>query len=197
MGRRKDIAGSRFGKLIASEELPMENSMRKWRLICDCGNSVEVLQKRFLYERGIRSCGCDMPSHERHGKSESPEHKVWQQMKYRCSNPNATGYHKYGGRGIKVCDEWQRSFTAFLRDVGYRPSMAHTLDRIDNNKGYEPKNVRWTDQKTQARNTSKNRLVEVDGRTVTLAEAVEERGLNYNTVLYRILRGKTPQEALR
>ncbi len=197
MGRRVVMAGSRYGKLTAIEELPMERAMRKWRLICDCGNTVDALQKRFVYERGLRSCGCSTPRQEHHGKSEYPEYTVWKQMKYRCLNSNATGYSKYGGRGITVCEQWRRSFERFLQDVGPRPSMKHTLDRIDNDKGYMPGNVRWVEQKIQQRNKSNNRIVEVDGECTTLAEAVEKRGLNYNTVFFRIKRGKTPQEALR
>lgn len=197
MGRRVVMAGSRYGKLTVIEELPMERAMRKWRLICDCGNTVDALQKRFVYERGLRSCGCSTPRQEHHGKSEYPEYTVWKQMKYRCLNPNATGYSKYGGRGITVCEQWRRSFERFLQDIGPRPSMKHTLDRIDNDKGYMPGNVRWVEQKIQQRNKSNNRIVEVDGECTTLAEAVEKRGLNYNTVFFRIKRGKTPQEALR
>lgn len=197
MNRKNDILGRRFGMLTAIEELPMEKKMRKWRLQCDCGEVIDLLQKRFVYLDGMKSCGCSTRKQEYHGKSHSSEYTVWKQMKFRCTNPNASGYENYGGRGIKVCAEWERSFTSFLRDVGPRPSMSHTLDRINNDKGYEPSNVRWADPKTQGRNTSTNRVVEVDGKRMSLAEAVEERGLRYNTVLYRILRGKTPQEAIQ
>jgi hypothetical protein len=118
-------------------------------------------------------------------------------MKARCHSPNATGYHNYGGRGISVFPEWIKSFEAFARDVGPPPSKAHSLDRFpDTNGNYQPGNVRWATKKEQLRNQRKNISVTVDGRKMSLAEAVELKGLKYNTVLYRIRRGKTPAEAL-
>ncbi len=118
-------------------------------------------------------------------------------MRFRCSSPKATGYHRYGGRGIKVCDRWNNSFAAFYSDMGDPPSVRHTLDRYPNKDGnYEPGNCRWATQTQQARNMSRNRIVSVNGQKMTLVEAVQSKGLKYNTVLYRILRGKTPEEAL-
>lgn len=125
-----------------------------------------------------------------------PEYQVWNQMKFRCSNPNATGYENYGGRGISVCAEWISSFDAFLRDMGPRPSKQHTLDRIDVNKGYEPGNCRWATQKVQSRNTRANHIVTLDGVRMTLAEAVELAPVTYNTVLYRLKRGWALSDAV-
>lgn len=103
-----------------------------------------------------------IPKKDRHGdrtnmafKSNWPEYNVLNHIKDRCLNPNSPAYKDYGGRGITVCDEWLASFDQFIADVGRRPSKHHTLDRIDNDKGYEPSNVRWTDRTVQAINRRK------------------------------------------
>lgn len=92
----------------------------------------------------------------------SPERRklyhIWRQMRQRCSNPSRPYYRHYGGRGIRVCDLWEKSFAAFERDMGPRPSPKHSIDRIDNDKGYEPGNCRWATPKEQTRNRSNVRL---------------------------------------
>lgn len=89
---------------------------------------------------------------ERHGQYLSLTYRSWAAMLLRCTNPRTNGYENYGGRGIRVCDEWRRSYVAFRRDVGRRPSRRHTLDRIDPNGHYEPGNVRWATAKQQRHN---------------------------------------------
>lgn len=88
-----------------------------------------------------------------HGLSRSPEYSVWSSMWQRCSNPKNEHYDRYGGRGIEVCARWEQ-FENFLSDIGLRPSPAHSIDRIDNNKNYEPGNVRWATDTEQNRNNS-------------------------------------------
>jgi hypothetical protein len=94
-----------------------------------------------------------------HGKTGSKEYRAWLSMKERCSRPEYHGYHRYGGRGISVCERWEKSFEAFFLDVGPAPSPQHSLGRLDNDGGYEPSNVRWQTAKEQCQNRAKPRGV--------------------------------------
>ncbi len=116
-------------------------------------------------------------------------------MKFRCSNPKATGYHNWGGRGIRVCKSWQK-FDNFYKDMGDPPSSKHRLDRKNNNGNYTKANCEWRTQRQQMRNMRDNHLVIVGGKKMTLVEAVEGCALTYNTVLYRLKRGWTIEQAI-
>jgi len=109
--------------------------------------------------------------------STRPEYTVWEKMIDRCENPKAKDFMRYGGRGIVVCAKWRNSFTAFFEDMGARPSPQHSIERGDNNGNYEPENCRWATRREQGRNTSRNRLLEYNGRTACLAEWAETTGL--------------------
>lgn len=130
-------------------------------------------------------------------KSYTPEYRAWQQMKDRCLNPKNKRFQHYGGRGIKVCARWQRSFDSFLADVGPRPSPKHSIERIKNNRGYTPKNVRWATAKEQANNRRSTIFVSLRGKRTPLAEACRKLGVARNTVWMRISRGMTPTAAIR
>lgn len=119
-----------------------------------------------------------------------PEYGTWNAIKQRCHNPNNPAYANYGGRGIKVCARWRRSFTAFLGDMGPRPADKTSIDRIDNSKGYSPDNCRWATQAEQMRNTRATVMIEYKGRSMILIDWCEELGLDYNTMAQRM---KNPQ----
>lgn len=121
--------------------------------------------------------------HARVGK-ETPTWKAWHRMIERCSSPNCSGWHKYGGRGIAVCPRW-KTFEHFLADMGHKP-YGKTLDRIDNNGNYEPSNCRWASLKQQARNRRSSRMVDYNGRKWVLAELAEEYGIALRTLWERI-----------
>jgi hypothetical protein len=116
-------------------------------------------------------------------------------MRDRCRNPKHRAYKNYGGRGITVCERWN-SFENFYADVGDRPSPKHSIDRIDNDLGYEPGNVRWADQKTQSRNSRRNRLVAINGETLCLQDWAERMGLGRCTIYDRLRRGWSIERAL-
>lgn len=128
-----------------------------------------------------------------------PLYNCWKDMRRRCNNPNYRTYKWYGGRGIKVCERWNDSLTGFpnfLADMGFKPTPKHSLDRIDNDKGYSPDNCRWADRRTQTRNMSRNRLVTIDGRTQCVTDWCLELGAEPKIVWTRIRRGMDEVQAI-
>jgi len=121
--------------------------------------------------------------------SNHPLYSVWQGMKRRCDNPNFKHFHRYGGRGIKVCDRWKNDFPAFAADMGDRPSPEHTIDRIDVDGDYSPENCRWATRREQARNVSNNRYIELFGRKVLAADIALQIGVKTDTILERFSKG--------
>ena len=118
-------------------------------------------------------------------------------MKTRCYNRNFDKYALYGGRGILVCDEWQKfsGFESWALSAGYHDGL--TLDRIDNNVGYTPANCRWVTQKTQCNNKRCNHLLTHNGETKTISEWAESLGVNYFTLHSRIKKlGWSAEKAL-
>ena len=170
MSALKDLTGQRFGRLVVIERAGSDKDKRAtWKCQCDCGE-VRVVYSCNLLHGIMKSCGCYKNEqialrNTIHGKRKSRLYEVWKNMKRRCSSPSVHNYHRYGGRGITVCAEWQNNFQAFYDWAmanGYdenAPRGQCTIDRIDNDKGYSPDNCRWVDMKTQNNNQSKNRKV--------------------------------------
>lgn len=168
-----------------------------WHCLCVCGVQRNV-RARSLIQGASISCGCYRlevnrakvaryfykHGHARHGQT-SRVYSVWQNMLKRCLNPNNSYFAIYGGRGIAVCDRWME-FENFLLDMGEPPTLKHSLDRIDNDKGYEPTNCRWATQAVQANNTRRNVFLEYRGQRKTVAEWAKESGINYSTLHSRI-----------
>lgn len=191
--------GDRFGRLVVVGEVtpPPNDYNKKWLVKCDCGNT-RLVREWSIRKGGSTSCGCFANElrrlrktnfkhgHVKQGKP-SPEYVAWGHMRARCSRPNHSEFHNYGGRGISVCERWQE-FGAFIADVGLRPSPKHSLDRIDNNGNYEPGNVRWATNKEQSRNTRRVKLYEHDGFIGTLADWSERVGINQGTLRARVNR---------
>jgi hypothetical protein len=100
-------------------------------------------------------------------KCYTPEYRIWCSMKYRCNNPKAKPFYLYGGRGVKVCDRWNESFDDFIGDMGKKPSKRHSLDRIDNNGNYEPKNCRWATPDQQCANRRTSVWFEYNGKRMS------------------------------
>jgi len=159
-----------------------------WRCVCDCGQS-SIVDGVHLRSGHTRSCGCLQPESAReaqlvHGLTRSPEWCIW------CgTDKNSDSYSRYGGRGIKIYSLWKRDFVAFFRAVGRRPSTRHTIERIDNSKGYVPGNVCWATAKAQARNRRSNRLITVDGDTAPVSVWVERTKIQSATLVYRLNAG--------
>jgi len=167
MPKMIDVTGQVFGRLTVLERVKRRGHKEiYWRCQCTCGKLTEVMAQN-LREGKIRSCGCLKDEltaerrakhrHSRVGAAQKPssEYKTWCGMRDRCNRPNHVAYKNYGGRGVKVCAEWEASFEAFLAHIGPKPTPAHTVDRIDVDGNYEPGNVRWATRKEQAANKRK------------------------------------------
>ena len=130
------------------------------------------------------------PGYKYHGKDiDMSLYMTWIGMRERCSKVKSDNYHRYGARGIKVCSRWQKSYINFINDVGSRPSPQHTLDRINNNGNYEPSNFRWSLPYRQNRNTSRNKKLTYNNKTMVAADWAREIGIPLSTIYGRIRRG--------
>ena len=160
----QDLTGERFGRLIAIKRLGEEyrENRGRWICICDCGNPTST-KTHSLTSGATKSCGClgdevradNRNKHRTHGLRKTPEYNIWNLMRNRCLNPNATSYKHYGGRGISLCERWLK-FENFYADMGPRP-LGLTLDRINVDGDYEPGNCRWATWIEQCRNKRKRK----------------------------------------
>jgi hypothetical protein len=130
------------------------------------------------------------------GTRPTPEYRAWTNIKQRCLRPENPAFGRYGARGIALAPEWVDDFDAFLAHIGPRPSDEHSIDRIDNEKGYFPGNVRWALQKEQMRNMRGNVWLTVNGETRCASEWAEITGVSAGTILYRTHAGWTPAQAV-
>lgn len=196
MSKALELCGKKFGRLTVVSRCA-NNSLNQtvWKCKCDCGNIAEVVGTNLTSGR-IKSFGCYkndlwIERNKKHGMKKTRIYKAWQNMKDRCENLNNKEYLNYGGRGIKICPEWQEfiPFMEWSYANGYDENAKRgecTLDRIDVNGNYEPSNCRWATMKQQANNTRKNINITYNGKTQTLAEWSEELGINYNLLKDRI-----------
>lgn len=147
-----DLTGQIFGRLTVIGRDPNGKRGRFWICRCECGKEA-LVRVDHLLSGATRSCGClRQERNSTHGKSKTPEYRAWLNMKKRCYYQKDGMYHRYGGRGIRVCDRWLNSFDAFYEDMGPKPSEHHSIDRIDPKKNYTPENCRWASRTTQSRN---------------------------------------------
>jgi len=202
-----DRIGQRIEKLIVIKRLANKIEIAKsgkksvracWLCKCDCGNEIVVtshsLNKALLGKGGTSSCGCLLGKTIKHGKCGTKAYKSWHMMLQRCTNANNAAYKSYGGRGIKVCDEW-KNFMNFFADMG-EPLEGCTLDRIDNELGYSKDNCRWATKKQQGNNRRTNLYIVFNGKKQTLSEWADELNLSRYCLRNRLLSGWTVEKAL-
>lgn len=201
--------GDRFEMLtVVAPSQPTNNRIKQWECKCDCG-TIKVVQEGNLKHGQVKSCGClrkqrsaevarnNFTSHgEGSGGKTTTEYRTWVSMIQRCYQPTHDSYKHYGGRGITVCDEFRNSYPRFLEEIGRRPSIKHSLDRIDNSRGYEVGNIRWATREEQQNNRRDNRLLEFCGDSLSIAQISRRVGVPPDTLRQRINNGRSLKEAI-
>jgi len=191
-----NLIGKVFNDLTVLEKTDIrQGTSVVWRCLCICGNETMACTSA-LNNGHKKSCGCRAIAHAktvnyRHGGYNDPEYCVWEGIIQRCTNKNSSSYHLYGGRGIRVSDEWRKSYAAFISDMGRRPDITYSIDRIDNSEGYHKDNCRWATKREQMRNTRKNIIITHKGESMCVTDWADRLGVKRNTLIYRIRRGWT------
>jgi hypothetical protein len=194
--KAEDLTGRQFGRLTVLGFSHKEGKYCYWLCQCDCGRR-KITRPISLKSGDTQSCGHhSLGGPSRHGQHKTSLYQAWADMKGRCYNKKTKRYPHYGGRGIAVCEEWRDSFEAFAEHIGPKPSPRHSIDRIDNDRGYEPGNVRWATSDQQNRNYSRNRLVTIDGRTMCVTDWCQEVGLSPSSFWKRIGKGWDEKSAM-
>lgn len=196
-----ELSGKRFTRLVAvSRTERRRRGLVVWECVCDCGEIVHVTSTNL--NLGLtRSCGCYQKDMQReaitkHGRARTPEYRAWVDLKTRCTSSSNSRWEGYGGRGIKVCDRWLESFENFYADMGDRPSVKHSIDRIDNDGDYCPENCQWATPKEQYSNRSTNRYLTYQGRTLNVTEWSAEIGISREVLYNRLSKGWSEERAL-
>lgn len=185
----RDISGMRCGRLTVESVAGRKGALYYWNCKCDCGGTAIV--PRSCLNGGTQSCGClhreaTQKFLGKHFMTNSITYKSWLNMRRRCNDPKNNRYERYGGRGIKVCDRWNESFQSFLQDVGERPSLDHSIERRDNNRGYEPNNCYWASRQEQSNNKKTSVLWQFNDRKQTIGEWSKETGIGWDTLKSRV-----------
>lgn len=197
MGIKQDLTGRKFGKLTVVSEAGHRGKNVAWLCICDCGK--ETIATAGHLRSGARvSCGCRRSDTKmKYDTKNNRMYSIWRGMKERCHNKHHRSYAKYGGRGIKVCDEWL-DFAAFQKWAlfnGYSDELS--IDRIDNDGNYCPANCRWATDIDQANNKSQSKIIEYQGQSMTLAQWCRLLSLPYLPIYQRLYRGWTFEKAIK
>lgn len=192
--------GQKIGQLTYLEDSKVHKYPRKAVFLCRCGKEFESYIKG-AKNNSVTSCGC----RKKAGLSPkvafvdgifAPEYEVWCGMKARCYNKRHRSYKNYGARGIGICDEWKHCFKRFLADMGRRPSKRHSIERYDNNIGYQPSNCRWATIEEQCVNRRNNRIVEFNGEKKCISQWAVIVGVKCTLIRTRLERGWPPEKAL-
>jgi len=193
----EEFIGQKFNKLTIISNKFTCNKKTYVNAICECGN-VKKYRLDGIKSGHAKSCGCIALLWAKnlakqvlttHNMSRSSEYIIYADIKKRCYNNKYKDFENYGGRGIKVCDRWLKGFENFYKDMGDRPTLNHSIDRIDVNGNYEPLNCRWATQKEQCNNKRNNKKVILNGVEIKLNEYCDKNNLNYQIISSRINSG--------
>jgi len=196
--RVKNQTGKTYGRLtVVSIGEPSPSGRIRWICKCECGNTALVHSSSL--GRGTLSCGCLQKERtgnasRTHGKTHTKEYNAWVDVRRRCYNPKYRFFHRYGGRGITVCDRWRESFENFFADMGLCPPDKYAVGRIDNDGNYEPSNCRWENRDEEMNNTSRNRYFEYQGRIQTGTQWARELEIDPSSVYWGMWNKKPLKE---
>lgn len=188
----KNLVGLRFGKLSVLKKLGKDrHGEMRWLCICDCGSEYESTSNRLT--SGQTTCCRDCmikkigDSNRKHGATPKKLFYAYTNMKTRCYNKNYSLYHRYGGRGIQVCEEWRKSFKSF-REWALKNGWSEelSLDRINNDGNYEPSNCKWSTCVEQSNNRRTSRMITYNGITDTMANWARNTGIPYYVIQRRL-----------
>lgn len=198
MTKAINIIGKRFGRLVVVERVENSNQGRtKWLCKCDCGNLKKIIGYDLMNGK-TKSCGCIRKekarkrglANKKHNKTNTRLHKIWCGMKSRCYYIKNIAYKNYGGRDIKVCEEWLdkekgfKNFYDWAMANGYKENL--TIDRIDSNKNYAPNNCRWITMKEQENNRRNNKIIKYKEQNYTLSQLAEKLNISSATLNWRL-----------
>lgn len=189
--RYEDLTDQKFGLWTVVKYAYKRNGLHYWHCKCDCGNEEVILAGSIKEKQNYSKCYCNLD-----GRSKTRLYKIWDSIKGRCNNPKNRHYKNYGGRGIRICDRWEDSYDNFKDDMGEPASPKHTIDRIDINGNYEPRNCRWATRKQQANNRYCSVYWTVNGKTQTISEWAHETGIYRGTLTGRVERGWSIEKAV-
>jgi hypothetical protein len=200
LAKAYDLTGQKIGMLTVLERAPSIKGASTWICKCDCG-ATKRIRGRYLRNGDAVSCGCYAKTlrtvHGRRvdsGGARDRTYTTFTAMKGRVLNPNNPAYHNYGGRGIKICEQWlEGGFLQFLADMGERPPNT-SLDRIDINGDYCPENCKWSTRIEQAQNRQNSRLLSLAGKTQTFTAWAKELNLTRYMLEKKLQNGMTLQE---
>lgn len=207
MSKRIDLTGQRFGRLVVNQFAGAnKNRESMWICKCDCGRCITT-RGSSLRNGETKSCGCLHSELSKkiagenfttHGKTDTRLFRIWSKMVARTEDPKQDHFDCYGGRGIRVCEEWRNSFQAFYDwavNNGYKAGLS--IDRIDVNGDYSPENCKWSTMKEQSRNRRSNVKLTYHGETMLMVEWSERTGIKFGTLWARIfVSGWTVEEAI-
>lgn len=200
----KDLTNKKFGKLIVIKRSEKKSKKVYWDCLCDCGN-IKSIASCHLLSGSIKDCGCLKKErisklNYKHGESTTKLYRTYNHMKDRCYRETDTHYKNYGGRGIKICDEWlgengYLNFSKWAKTNGYDEKFS--IDRINVNGNYEPSNCRWVGIKKQSNNKTNNHYLYYNGQKYTLTELANKFNIKQETLRKRLKLGWKLEDALR
>lgn len=193
---RPNLIGQKFGKLTVLKFIGNDKyNNRIWECICECGNITKV-NSCSLRSNNTKSCGClikevsskiGLNNKKDFIMSQTKIYRIWDGICQRCLNPKTIKYKNYGGRGIKICDEWLNDSQVFYDwaiNNGYKEGLS--IERVDNNGNYEPNNCKWATVKEQNNNTRHNVLIAFEGKVQNIEQWAYEKGINHKTLWARV-----------